>query len=121
MDEKYIKLLEKQNKLMRLIASLMVVIFVIVAVSVAIIVPKFNKALNETTAAVTKMDTIVSQLEEADLPSLVKDTKTLVEQSNTGVSEAVIKLNEIDIQALNDAIVGLKSVVEPLAKLFGHN
>lgn len=120
MEEKYIKLMEKQNRIMRLIAVLMVLIFVVVVGAVAIMGPKLNKALDDTNTAVAKMETMVSELEEADLPGLINDTRKLVDQSNQGVGEAVEKIDALDIQSLNDAIAGLKAVVEPLSKLFGR-
>ena len=122
MDDKYFELLKKQNRLMRVIAGLLIAIFVVLVGTIAIMGPKMNKAVNETSTAVAKLDKVVTELEDADIAGLVKDTKALVEQSNAGVSDALTKLEEIDIKSLNDAIASLKAVVEPLSKLsiFGN-
>ena len=122
MDDKYFELLKKQNRLMKVIAGLLVAIFVVMVGTIGIMGPKLNKAIEETNTAVSKLDQVVTELDEADIAGLVKDTKSVVEQSNTGVSEALTKIEEIDIKSLNDAIASLKAVVEPLSKLslFGN-
>lgn len=68
------------------------------------------------------METVTQELADADLGSMVENVNVLAAESQTVVSEAMEKLDTIDIDTLNKAIDDLADVVEPLAKvskLFG--
>ena len=63
------------------------------------------------------LETVSSDLAQADLEGMVSNMDTLVTSSQTGVEQALEKINAIDIEKLNQAIASLNDVVEPLAKL----
>ena len=68
------------------------------------------------------METVTQALADADLGTMVENVNALAAESQTIVSEAMEKLDTIDIDTLNKAIADLSDVVEPLAKvskLFG--
>lgn len=68
------------------------------------------------------METVTQALADADLGTMVENVNALAAESQTIVSEAMEKLDTIDIDTLNKAITDLSDVVEPLAKvskLFG--
>ena len=68
------------------------------------------------------METVTQELADADLGSMVENVNVLAAESQSVVSEAMEKLDTIDIDTLNKAIQDLSDVVEPLAKvskLFG--
>lgn len=69
--------------------------------------------------AETVMDnlgTVTQALADADLGSMVENVNILTADSQTAVTEAMEKLDTIDINTLNKAIQDLADVVEPLAK-----
>ncbi len=68
---------------------------------------------------VDDLSKVSKDLVDANLPGLVKQTEGLVVQSSDGITSAIGKLDSIDIDSLNEAIVDLKSVVEPMAILMG--
>lgn len=63
------------------------------------------------------METVTQELADADLGTMVKNVNALAAESQTVVSEAMKKLDTIDIDTLNKAIKDLSDVVEPLAKI----
>ena len=68
------------------------------------------------------MEIVTQTLADADLGTMVENVNVLAAESQTVVSEAMEKLDTIDIDTLNKAIQDLSDVVEPLAKvskLFG--
>ena len=63
------------------------------------------------------LETVTEALAEADLAGMVENIDALAVTSQEGVSQAMEKINAMDIAALNKAITDLANVVEPLAKL----
>lgn len=58
--------------------------------------------------------TAVDQMVE-DAGVLIENTNTLVTENADTVAETVQKLNEVDIETLNDAISNLNTAIEPLS------
>lgn len=68
------------------------------------------------------MEVVTQTLADADLGTMVENVNVLAAESQSVVSDAMEKLDTIDIDTLNKAIQDLSDVVEPLAKvskLFG--
>lgn len=65
----------------------------------------------------TNLDDVAQELADADLGSMVDSVNTLAADSQSAVTEAMEKLETIDIDTLNQAIADLAEVVEPLAKV----
>lgn len=63
------------------------------------------------------LDTVAQDLADADLGSMVEKVNALTADSQTVITEAMKKLDAIDIDTLNQAIQDLADVVEPLAKV----
>lgn len=63
------------------------------------------------------LDNVAQELADADLGSMVDSVNTLATDSQSAVTEAMQKLETIDIDTLNQAIADLADVVEPLAKV----
>ena len=63
------------------------------------------------------METVTQALADADLGSMVEDVNTLTNDSQIIVTEAMEKLDAIDISSLNKAIQDLADIVAPLANI----
>ena len=63
------------------------------------------------------MEVVTQSLADADLGTMVENVNMLAAESQTVVSDAIEKLDTIDIDTLNKAIKDLSDVVEPLAKV----
>lgn len=112
--------LKKQLAWTRLSALIMVILIVAAGAAVAIIGPRLTSLLDQSNQIVQKLDAVAGELEEADISGMLADVNLLVEDSQDTMSEALEKIQAIDIETLNEAIDGLNTVVSPLAKLFGR-
>ena len=68
------------------------------------------------------MEIVTQTLADADLGTMVENVNVLAAESQSVVSDALEKLDTIDIDTLNKAIQDLSDVAEPLSKvskLFG--
>ncbi|MCR4903233.1 MAG: hypothetical protein K6A23_10255 [Butyrivibrio sp.] len=112
-------------------------LFLVVAISLVLIVPKAIYALNnansliddtnklvlETNAAVDELSEITGELETMvdSVTSASNNMNKLVEDNAEDLTQAVQNMSEIDFEGLNKAIADLQTAVGPLAKLFGGN
>ncbi|MDO4491334.1 MAG: hypothetical protein Q4B85_09725 [Lachnospiraceae bacterium] len=126
MNDESMKVLKKQMFWMRITACFTAGIFLVVLTAALILVPKADAALTDAESALEeiyegaeKLNQTAEQLGEIDFKGLVDDTQKMVNEGSEGISKAIGKIEEMDIEGLNKAIGDLGSVVEPLAKLFG--
>ncbi len=119
--EKIEQSLEKQNRfaLIQCILSAVLVGCCVGLIYVAsTLLPDLQLVIQHTENALTDLETITAQLAEADLKAMVSNVDQLVSTSQSGVEEALTKLNRLDLDTLNKAIKDLSAVVEPMAKFF---
>lgn len=62
------------------------------------------------------LEEVSQQMADANLGGIAQDVDNLVQSSQSGLEEALGKLNAIDLETLNKAISDLSDVVEPLAR-----
>ena len=79
--------------------------------------PQLQQMGEQAGTILSNLETISSELGSLDLSGMVSNVDSLVTESQSGLNEALSKINAIDIDALNSAIKDLASVIEPLAKL----
>lgn len=129
----YLEKLEKSNRqqvrsarLQCFFSFLAAVCCLLLLLTVAKIVPDIKELSGQITgialqaeSVLTNLETVTQELAAADLEGLVTDVNGLVSTSQTGVEQALDKLNAMDMDALNKAIEDLSKVVEPLAKVAG--
>ena len=76
-----------------------------------------NNMTGQAEIIMDNMESVTQALADADLGSMVENVNTLTAESQSVVSEAMKKLDTINIKTLNKAIEDLADVVEPLAKV----
>lgn len=74
---------------------------------------------SQAQAVMSNLESVTNELAEVDLTGMVDGVEALVSSSQDGVSQALDKINNLDIESLNDAITDLSAVVKPLAEFFG--
>ena len=122
------KLMKKQLVYARIqcvFAVVAAVCCLVLLLTVLRVMPQVQEIAQEVQAIGTQAETVLTNLEtvteklaQVDLAGMVNDMDALVASSQTGVEEALKKIENIDIDALNKAIQNLSAVVEPLAKFF---
>ena len=128
--ELLVELLKQQKgetRARRFVAVVMVLIFLSVAISLALIVPKIMGVAADVKGATEKLSNIVKTVESKletldstvkDIDKMVKNVDDLVVSNTQNLSEAVEKLNAIEFDKLNKAINDFSDTVEPLANFF---
>ena len=76
-----------------------------------------NNMTGQAEIIMDNMEAVTQTLADADLGGMVENVNALTTDSQTAVTEAIKKLDGIDIDTLNKAILDLADVVEPLAKV----
>lgn len=77
--------------------------------------PQIELLAEQLELVLTDLESITGELEKLDLTKMVDNINSLVTTSQSGVEEALKKINEIDIDALNQAVEDLAAVIQPLA------
>ena len=79
------------------------------------VLPQLEQLILHTDVVLSNLEAITQQLTALDLSEMVANINELVATSQTGVEEALQKINEINFEALNQAVEDLAAVVQPLA------
>lgn len=124
--------MEKANRKQVAYARLQFVFSVIAAICCILlllagvkILPQLQEAALQAETVLTNLETVTTELAQADLIGMVENVDALVTNvdglvgtSQEGVEQTMAKINAIDFDALNDAIQDLSDVIEPIAKFF---
>ena len=123
----------KVELLLKMVAGCAAGVLVVAAVSALVLVPRGMSALSEVQQmapqakqALEDAQQVLEQVNAAnpqqvleDINSLTKEGETAMQESVEELKKAVDVLEQIDIDALNEAVDNLGKAVSPLAKLFG--
>ena len=91
-------------------------ILALVSAAYLSVVPHLRSTLNEARTAAKELGEESAQLSGIDFKGMAEHMDELVATSESGVNDALEKLNAIDIEKLNHAIQGLADVVSPFAR-----
>lgn len=87
---------------------------------VAELIDEVNTLAAQAETVLTNLDAVTGALASADLAGMVANVDSLAVSSQNGMKQALDKISAIDIEALNEAIQDLSSVVGPLADLMNR-
>jgi len=82
------------------------------------LMPQVQELSEQTQVVLANLTQVTDQLADMDLGSMIENVDELVVTSQSGVDQAMKKLNAIDFETLNQAIEDLSDVVEPMANFF---
>lgn len=95
------------------IMTICMVIITVVAVTVFINVnSKINAFYKKADTAITSLNEIATDIQEADLPGMADQINNLTESATDGVATAMDKINSINIDQLNDSIDRLDTATQ---------
>ena len=80
-------------------------------------IPKLESLISQADSLLGELNAVTKSLSQLDLSQMVENINGLVTTSQSGVQEALEKINDIDFSALNEAIKDLSNVVKPMADL----
>ena len=84
------------------------------------LMPQVQELTAQTEIVLANLTQVTDQLAGMDLGAMVENVDELVITSQTGVEQAMQKLNTINLETLNQAIGDLADVIEPLANFFNR-
>ena len=130
--EKILKYTKKQYRMSVLTALFTIAMTAVVSVTAFLLVPKVTKLvadINRLTApmeemmgpigeAADSMKKVAKEMEDIDFKGMSKDVGELVVNANESISEAMKKVEALDIDSLNQSIQELHQVLEPLSRFF---
>jgi len=108
------------------IANLISLVLVVVLLgSLLAVVLRVGGMAKQAQEALKNFDTFVETAEQAqdtleDMDSFIRNANRLLTDNMDELTEAVGKLNSLDIDTLNQAIQNLYNVITPLANFFGQ-
>ena len=119
-----ISLQKKQTIFITILLAALVIGFLFFGFKIVGTLNKVNLAAAEVTELTQQLNDV---LEESSLIKLLENANDLISLSGEtlagsvdSVNGALEKINSIDFDSLNTAIVDLKKVINPLATLFGR-
>ena len=114
--------LEKNSRKQLLHARLQTIFSIVCALCCGILllkllafIPLLENLIAQAEILLRDLDTVTKSLSQLDFSQMVENINDLVTTSQSGVEEALGKINEIDFDALNQAVKDLSNVVKPLA------
>lgn len=109
---------KKQYHMSRITASASIIILGIVLYTASVLIPKINVTYQNMELIMEDLQTITSELAEADIGKMIEDVDELAVRSQENIGRAMEKVNAIDIEGLNRAIKNLSDAVRPFADFF---
>lgn len=116
-QEKYAR---RQYRMSQITAIASVLVLVVVCAVCLFLVPKVIDTYQNMQVILEDVKVITGDLAEVDIDQMVGDVDKLVVTSEKNINSAMEKIEEIDIEGLNQAIRNLSDAVEPLANLFNR-
>ncbi len=79
---------------------------------------ELDKLIAESGSSIAKLNTVADDMDAliAQAGVLIENSNAMVENNTDAITETVNKLNNVDFEALNQAIHDLSAVIEPLAR-----
>ena len=117
--QKIVEYTKKEAQFSKITAICAITLVIIIAVVLALVVPKAIKTLDDIDRTVVAAESSLKKID--DMSESLKETGIMMNEFMNGnmetFGEALDKLNSVDIDTLNEAIKDLKAAVEPFAKM----
>lgn len=105
----------------------------IIALAVAVLIPRAVKTLGGIDAATEELNSVAATLNQVDFVGMSESISELTEQGkdtlNTALGDveasldsmqtALDNISKLDVDGLNQSIADLSAIVDPMARLFG--
>lgn len=117
----------------RLSAQAVLICAAIIALAVAVLIPRAVKTLGGIDAATEELNSVAATLNQVDFAGMSESISELAEQGkdtlNTALGDveasldsmqtALDNISKLDVDGLNQSIADLSAIVDPMARLFG--
>lgn len=117
----------------KLSAQAVLICAAIIALAVAVLIPRAVKTLGGIDAATEELNSVAATLNQVDFVGMSESISELTEQGkdtlNTALGDveasldsmhtALDNISKLDVDGLNQSIADLSAIVDPMARLFG--
>ena len=117
----------------KLSAQAVLICAAIIALAVAVLIPRTVKTLGGIDAATEELNSVAATLNQVDFVGMSESISELTEQGkdtlNTALGDveasldsmqtALDNISKLDVDGLNQSIADLSAIVDPMARLFG--
>lgn len=117
----------------KLSAQAVLICAAIIALAVAVLIPRAVKTLRGIDAATEELNSVAATLNQVDFVGMSESISELTEQGkdtlNTALGDveasldsmqtALDNISKLDVDGLNQSIADLSAIVDPMARLFG--
>lgn len=117
----------------KLSAQAVLICAAIVALAVAVLIPRTVKTLGGIDAATEELNSVAATLNQVDFVGMSESISELTEQGKDTLSTALgdvetsldsmqtalDNISKLDVDGLNQSIADLSAIVDPMARLFG--
>ncbi len=111
----------RKTWVMSLISTIAVLIVAVCILAYgAFLMPKVSRMLNEAESSLENIEDVTAQLKNVDFEGLMGDVGGLVTATEKDLAATMKKIDDIDIDHLNQAIKDLSDVIQPLANFFNR-
>lgn len=118
----------------KLSAQAVLICAAIVALAVAVLIPRAVKTLGGIDAATEELNSVAATLNQVDFVGMSESISELTEQGKDTLSTALgdvetsldsmqtalDNISKLDVDGLNQSIADLSAIVDPMARLFGR-
>ena len=118
----------------KLSAQAVLICAAIVALAVAVLIPRAVKTLRGIDAATEELNSVAATLNQVDFVGMSESISELTEQGKDTLSTALgdveasldsmqtalDNISNLDVDGLNQSIADLSAIVDPMARLFGR-
>ena len=118
----------------KLSAQAVLICAAIIALAVAVLIPRAVKTLGGIDAATEELNSVAATLNQVDFVGMSESISELTEQGkdtlNTALGDveasldsmqtALDNISKLDVDGLNQSIADLSAIVDPMARLFGR-
>ena len=109
---------ERRSYIVKLIIAVCSTLTFLTLLTVTIVVvPKAVNLMNTAQRTLDNIETVSEELKALELADAVKNIEENTAQAMTDVSEAMKKINDLDMASLNDSIRDLKESTEQFSNL----
>ena len=117
----------------KLSAQAVLICAAIIALAVAVLIPRAVKTLGGIDAATEELNSVAATLNQVDFVGMSESISELTEQGKDTLSTALgdvetsldsmqtalDNISKLDVDGLNQSIADLSAIVDPMARLFG--
>ena len=116
--DELLKVQKKQSAIMRVVMIVNVLLLAALLVTAVLLLPRMQRMMTSTEKSLEQVEELTTQAKQslAGIDEMVAGANTVLTENAQGMNEALQHFNDVDFEALNQAIKDLSDTVAPMAE-----